>query len=549
MRTMTTTHKTPLMLMGSFACALATSCVNENEGGSLNDESIVDDTVHHDEHESSSGLVDVLRVTVSEDPVRADDAEHLLVEFTLENTTDAPIAVLTWGTPFDKIGSNMFELSYEGERVPYIGRVAKRGQPIESDYITIESGASLTTTVDLSELYATRHTGEYGIRYIAHVTTKEQGAGLIRSNGIREVLSAELSYPERHRPRSGGLSFSSCSAAEQETLRRSMGLARSYTDSALSNLQRTPVADRSASPRYTTWFGGYTAQRYQVVEDNFEAIDDALSNESVHFDCSCYDSLFAYVYPHDPYDIYVCGSFWSTTDIGTNSRAGTIIHEVSHFAIVADTDDHAYGHGDVQHLAYYHPNAAIANADSYEYFAENNGWLAMSAGASGNNNSDGFWGRWGDFSSCPPGQFVYGYHQRSEPSQGSGDDTALNDIELYCASPNSSSYSKIWSAYTERGSFGDDAFCSGGNNPVVGFDVQVQSPGSGDETSANAVDLYCDQGGYISAPVNTSFGDWTNVERCPVNQAVTGLLTRVESDQGSGDDTALNGLRLVCSDF
>ncbi len=33
----------------------------------------------------------------------------------------------------------------------------------------------------------------------------------------------------------------------------------------------------------------------------------------------------------------------------------------------------------------------------------------------------------------------------------------------------------------------------------------------------------------------------------PDGQAVVGLLTRVEASQGSGDDTAMNGLRLICA--
>eukprot|EP00091_Calanus_sinicus_P008241 TRINITY_DN20059_c0_g1_i1.p1 TRINITY_DN20059_c0_g1~~TRINITY_DN20059_c0_g1_i1.p1 ORF type:complete len:101 (+),score=8.94 TRINITY_DN20059_c0_g1_i1:128-430(+) len=75
-------------------------------------------------------------------------------------------------------------------------------------------------------------------------------------------------------------------------------------------------------------------------------------------------------------------------------------------------------------------------------------------------------GKWGSFGTratfCPDGSFVYGYRVRSEAPQGSGDDTALNDIELYCKRPNSNEVTrKIWSAYTYSGSWSPDKYCSG----------------------------------------------------------------------------------------
>ena len=53
---------------------------------------------------------------------------------------------------------------------------------------------------------------------------------------------------------------------------------------------------------------------------------------------------------------------------GTDSKAGVVIHEVSHFNVVAGTDDLAYGQTAAKKLK---PRRAIRNADSHEYFAEN----------------------------------------------------------------------------------------------------------------------------------------------------------------------------------
>ncbi|MEQ2199609.1 hypothetical protein XENOCAPTIV_005218, partial [Xenoophorus captivus] len=43
------------------------------------------------------------------------------------------------------------------------------------------------------------------------------------------------------------------------------------------------------------------------------------------------------------------------------------------------------------------------------------------------------------------------------------------------------------------------------------------------------------------------FGDWTWPEICPDNFFAVGFSVRVESKQHGGDDTALNGIRLICS--
>jgi peptidyl-Lys metalloendopeptidase len=77
------------------------------------------------------------------------------------------------------------------------------------------------------------------------------------------------------------------------------------------------------------------------------------------------------VYPTQPYRIYVCNAFWNAPNTGTDSKAGTLVHEMSHFNVVAATDDHAYGQTAAKNLAISSPTKALDNADSHEYFAEN----------------------------------------------------------------------------------------------------------------------------------------------------------------------------------
>jgi peptidyl-Lys metalloendopeptidase len=97
-----------------------------------------------------------------------------------------------------------------------------------------------------------------------------------------------------------------------------------------------------------------------------------MDNAGVHFDCTCTQTnVYAYVYPNQPYKIYLCGAFWAAPLTGTDSKAGTLIHEMSHFDVVANTDDYAYGQTAARNLAASNPDQAIRNADNHEYFAEN----------------------------------------------------------------------------------------------------------------------------------------------------------------------------------
>ena len=90
------------------------------------------------------------------------------------------------------------------------------------------------------------------------------------------------------------------------------------------------------------------------------------------FDCGCKQKYYAYVYPNQPYNIYVCSVFWQAPMTGTDSKAGTLIHEMSHFTVVAGTDDYVYGQTGAKNLAITNPDNAVINADNHEYFAENN---------------------------------------------------------------------------------------------------------------------------------------------------------------------------------
>jgi peptidyl-Lys metalloendopeptidase len=108
-----------------------------------------------------------------------------------------------------------------------------------------------------------------------------------------------------------------------------------------------------------------------TVKAHFAALKDAFATKPITVDCGCKKTYYAYVYPTQPYTIYVCKAFWSAPMTGTDSKGGTLVHEMSHFNVVASTDDWVYGQSGAASLAISDPAKAIDNADSHEYFGEN----------------------------------------------------------------------------------------------------------------------------------------------------------------------------------
>lgn len=167
-------------------------------------------------------------------------------------------------------------------------------------------------------------------------------------------------------PAPAGLSYASCTASQQTTIASAISAAKTMSNSSV-----TYMANTTMGPRYTKWFGAVTASRQSTVKSHYTAIKDAFDNKSVVVDCGCNQNYYAYVYPTQPYRIYVCKAFWTAPMTGTDSKGGTLVHEMSHFNVVAGTDDHVYGQSGAASLAISDPALAVDNADSHEYFGEN----------------------------------------------------------------------------------------------------------------------------------------------------------------------------------
>jgi peptidyl-Lys metalloendopeptidase len=301
--------------------------------------------------------------------------EDVRLRFTLANDGKESAKILRWEVPVAGIDDDYFEVTRNGKEVLYLGRHVKRGTPTASDFFVLKSGEALNFEVELSAFYDLSVTGEYSVRFHPHVSLSH-GAKVGASNAVTIWIDgADVSKYEQALlappVEAASTAFRNCSSSQQTTLATARTNATNYANNSSTYLNGLSATQAAASQRYKTWFGTYTSSRFNTVKSHFTSIKTALTNAAVTFDCGCSDNYYAYVYPTRPYEIWLCNAFWSAPATGTDSKAGTVVHEMSHFNIVAATDDWAYGQTACKNLANQNPKKAVDNADSHEYFAEN----------------------------------------------------------------------------------------------------------------------------------------------------------------------------------
>lgn len=314
------------------------------------------------------------------------------VEFKITNNSAETLRVPYWQLPGASGESKLFQVYRNGKAATYLGALVKRPAPTEADLVTFQPYETKIVSVDLAKNYDLGQTGEYSVTFGSMLdgARTAQGRKLTDANGrMARLQSAPLKLwvdadsalrnlkagaSNKGKPGGGGgtvsegFTFVGCSSTQISNASAGVVLARSYTENAKGYL-----AGNNQGPRYTTWMGAYTSSRYNTVSGNFVKIDAAMdkADGTVKINCGCSQNYYAYVYANRPYEIFVCRAFWTAPTGGTDSKAGTLVHEMSHFDVVAGTDDVVYGQTGAKNLAISDPAKAVTNADSHEYFAEN----------------------------------------------------------------------------------------------------------------------------------------------------------------------------------
>ena len=172
--------------------------------------------------------------------------------------------------------------------------------------------------------------------------------------------------------------FPNCTKIQSHSIRTAIADAKALAVVAAASVGDTPL--------YGRWFGKYSPAKGERVRRTMKSIVTGIRTGAVTAQCdpvgtgACEQNTYAFVYGDEAYNIHICPNFFQlpkmsdlvpgddASDNGT--RAGTIIHEISHFIAVADTEDECYSRSECSSMAERSSDRAVINADSYQYFAE-----------------------------------------------------------------------------------------------------------------------------------------------------------------------------------
>lgn len=320
----------------------------------------------------------------------------------LTNTSDQDLSVLTWNTPLDDVVTDCLDVTVNGKKVEYDGPIIKRGAPTAKDYVLIKAGQSVETKFPVSDAYDTSKPGTYQVKLktaIPDVRPKQRRLAaalkahdfspiqlpvedkttfkIEKGEGRRLTLGAAARSKEQAKKVSAkGIAAARKKKAKPGTLLTALTAGGSATRKSKAkkahadgyDLCVKALAGLAKNARYVEWFGAHTTVRFNKVKLNYTAVKTRMETIQFTYDLTgsgCGSGVFAYTYKGTS-TIWFCDQFWAASATGTDSKAGTVLHEHTHSD--ASTDDNVYGQASCRAMAINQPNKAIANADSHEYY-------------------------------------------------------------------------------------------------------------------------------------------------------------------------------------
>ena len=340
-----------------------------------------------------------MRQQILEASLTADATYHLddpiLVGVEITNTGQRTVQALISGTPFEaELTADCFTVQRDGEVIPYDGKLVKRGDPVSESYVTIDPGQKLTNAVDISTVYSIDQPGDYTVTLKTTLFDAFTVSGnakqpprkrqdhqphklpsptvqfkVVAGGEPKLTVGEKARKTSQQQPKSSARApnFNGGTSTEQADTLIAHRNAQYFAALAASQLTSGPA---STNALYQTWFGAFDQGRYDNVNKHYGDISNTLLSEQVTYDLTgtgCQPGWFAYTHKGDR-TVWLCSSYLSAPQVGTDCKFGTLVHEWSH--AVSSTDDNAYGESACQTLATNDPGKATNNADSHEYFAE-----------------------------------------------------------------------------------------------------------------------------------------------------------------------------------
>jgi len=210
----------------------------------------------------------------------------------------------------------------------------------------------------LDNLYDFSHIGLYTIQYVK---------GILKSSTSTFYYTGPTTFLIQDNKDVALLA--NCDSSLQATLTEALDYTFIYANESLYYL-----SSGGQGSRYTLWFGKFSYYEITILQTMFNNMVNVLITQPISFICVCTNpSIYAYVVPYITQTkvINLCGAFWTAPMTGQDSKAGTLIHELSHFYDIGGAQDYVYGTSAALLLATNNYTEAWNNSDNIEYFAEN----------------------------------------------------------------------------------------------------------------------------------------------------------------------------------
>jgi peptidyl-Lys metalloendopeptidase len=333
------------------------------------------------------------------------DMGNNVLNVSFKNTSDTSISFLKYNTPFfnnTKLFGDFFK--FKGSNYKYVGFSNIKVKITDSGFITLKPGETISTQIALDASYRIFNNSLGTLQYWNALTYKVNPNKSFKSSSdlTTEIIQSkeapvELFHNNENVPYDksnlirDALQFgnnsvvdSSCSGGFSEDVSQAYKYAVTLVNTSIDDLNSLDVTNvpigQLTAPRYNRWFGVYFSEAFNFVKTTYNNMKKLFPKATIYCDCptsSDYDNAYAYSDMARPYTIVVCKQFWNAPVTGTDSKSGTLVHEMSHFYDVGGTIDVVYGQAAARNLAASTPISATHNADNYEYFSENNPYIPI----------------------------------------------------------------------------------------------------------------------------------------------------------------------------
>lgn len=159
-------------------------------------------------------------------------------------------------------------------------------------------------------------------------------------------------------------------------------------------------------------------------------------------------------------------------------------------------------------------------------------------------------GKWGNEEFCPYGTFAYAFRIKVESEKVADDTSMngielyCRNPREHSQLKESAKEFRITSAVGKWGQWRGWKECKDGL--LTGLRMKSEmSQGDGDDTAANDLEMQCNNSNVILNGGGNRWGHYSSWAKCPMGSAICGLVTQVEPDI-IGDDTALNDVQMFC---